>query len=226
LDTTLEWYAHTALYMSPEQIREPGSVDRRSDIYGFGCVLYEMLTGPPPFNPSGNGDGDTDFAIKLAHVQQAPPPLRMMKPDLSPQLEAVVMRCLAKNPEERYGTCRELRHALTTSLTAATAAVVETPQAAGNRVEKARLIGILGLAITVLGRIVAGSHWPGSGSTFFGATVVCGLVLGIVAIVKGKAASRLLDKGAAHPAERNTVKLAVALGWTAVAAFVLIAALG
>jgi serine/threonine protein kinase len=211
----------TALYMSPEQIREPGSVDRRSDIYSFGCVLYEMLTGAPPFNPSGNGDGDTDFATKLAHVQQAPPPLRMKNPALPPRLEAVVMRCLAKNPAERYGTCRELRDALTTSLSAATATVVETPQ-----VDKARLFGILGLAIAVLGRIIAGRHWSGSGSTFFGAIVVCGLVLGIMAIVKGKAANRFLDKAPADPAERNKVKLAVALGWIAVAAFGLIAALG
>lgn len=136
------------------------------------------------------------------------------------------MRCLAKNPAERYGTCRELRDALTTSLTAATAAVVETPQAAGPRVDKARLIGILGLAITVSGRILAGRHWSGSGSTFFGAIVVCGLALGIVAIVKGRAASRLLGNGPAHQAERSKVNLAVALGWIAVAAFVLIAALG
>jgi serine/threonine-protein kinase len=242
----------TALYMSPEQIREPGSVDRRSDIYSFGCVLYEMLTGAPPFNPAGNGDGDTDFAIKLAQVQQAPPPLRMKNPALSPRLEAVVMRCLAKNPAERYSTCRELRDALRAAM--ATGTVIENPRVdwiacancrrmiqpgvetcpycnpvfvdVNKLVHKAWLFGILGLPIAVVGRIVAGRHWSGSGSTLFGAIVVCGLVLGIMALVKGKAAGRLLAKRPADPAARDKVKLAVALGWITVAVFGLIAALG
>jgi serine/threonine protein kinase/uncharacterized membrane protein len=106
----------TALYMSPEQITDPGSVDRRADIYSIGCVIYEMLAGQPPFNPPSSGTGDTDFAVKMAHVQQAPPALRRWNPALSPELEAAVMRCLAKNPAERYRTCREVRDALSTAM--------------------------------------------------------------------------------------------------------------
>jgi hypothetical protein len=105
----------TALYMSPEQIKEPSSVDRRSDIYSLGCVLYEMFAGEPPFNPAA-GQGDTDFTIKLAHVQQAPPPLRQKNPALTMEIEAVVMRCLAKAPVERYGSCRELKDALSAAM--------------------------------------------------------------------------------------------------------------
>jgi serine/threonine protein kinase/uncharacterized membrane protein len=108
----------TALYMSPEQITDPASVDRRADIYSIGCVLYEMLAGQPPFHPPSSGTGDTDFAVKMAHVQQSPPPLRQRNPSLAPELEAVIMRCLAKNPAERYRTCREVRDALSLAMVA------------------------------------------------------------------------------------------------------------
>lgn len=112
----------TSLYMSPEQIREPALIDRRSDIYSFGCVLYEMFTGEPPFNPPSTGRGDTDFAIKMAHVQQPPPPLRQKNPLLSGALEAVIMRCLAKNQAERFQNCMQLRDALGAAMTARAAA--------------------------------------------------------------------------------------------------------
>jgi hypothetical protein len=117
----------TALYMSPEQIKEPSSVDRRSDIYSLGCVLYEMFAGEPPFNPASSGEGDTDFTIKLAHVQQAPPPLRQKNPAMSMEIESVVMRCLAKNPAERFSSCRELRDALSAAMVGRSTAPRQTP---------------------------------------------------------------------------------------------------
>ncbi len=92
----------TASYLSPEQARgEP--VDERSDIYSLGVVLYEMLTGRPPFT------GDSPVAVAYRHVNEPPEPPSRLAPDVPPDLEAVVMRCLAKNPENRYGSAEDLR---------------------------------------------------------------------------------------------------------------------
>lgn len=92
----------TAQYLSPEQARgEP--VDARSDVYSLGCVLYEILTGEPPFV------GDTPVAVAYQHVREDPVPPSHRLPGLSPFLDAVVLKALAKNPENRYQTAAEMR---------------------------------------------------------------------------------------------------------------------
>jgi serine/threonine-protein kinase len=101
----------TPHYMSPEQIRSPKTVDHRTDVYSFGCVLYEMLTGSPPFAEAADAE-DTDFALKEAHVYKVPEPLRRRNPQVPAWLEAVVLRALAKNPDERFSGCGEFRRAL------------------------------------------------------------------------------------------------------------------
>ena len=83
----------TATYFSPEQARGD-TVDPRSDIYSLGCVLYELLVGRPPFS------GDTPVAIAYKHVQESPVPPRQLSPELPPAIEAIVLKCLAKNPVE------------------------------------------------------------------------------------------------------------------------------
>jgi len=103
----------TPHYMSPEQIARPMEVDHRSDIYSFGCLLYEMLTGATPFDHVSGAGGDTDFAVKTAHLQTPPPPPRQRNPAISPAVEQVVMRCLAKDPNHRFATCGQVREALT-----------------------------------------------------------------------------------------------------------------
>ncbi|HEX2030948.1 MAG TPA: Stk1 family PASTA domain-containing Ser/Thr kinase [Actinomycetota bacterium] len=95
----------TASYLSPEQAQGE-SVDRRSDIYSLGCVLYEMVTGRPPFT------GDSPVAIAYKHVRDDPTLPSHVNGDIPPDLEAVVMKCLAKNPDNRYATARELREDL------------------------------------------------------------------------------------------------------------------
>jgi len=90
-------------YMAPEQARgELDALDARTDVYALGSTLYDLLSGEPPFA------GQTAVEIILKVVQRDPPPLRTRMPQISPDLEAVVMRCLEKEPRRRYPTAREL----------------------------------------------------------------------------------------------------------------------
>ena len=92
----------TATYFSPEQARGD-AVDPRSDIYSLGCVLYELLVGKPPFS------GETPVAIAYKHVQESPVPPRHLNTELPAAMEAIVLKCLAKNPANRYPSAEDLR---------------------------------------------------------------------------------------------------------------------
>ncbi len=92
----------TAQYLSPEQARGD-SVDARSDVYSLGCVLYEILTGEPPFT------GDSPVAVAYQHVREDPVPPSHRHEGISADLDAVVLKALAKNPENRYQTAAEMR---------------------------------------------------------------------------------------------------------------------
>jgi eukaryotic-like serine/threonine-protein kinase len=85
----------TAAYMSPEQARGVRPLDRRSDIYALGCVAYEMLAGQPPFT------GATPQAVVARQAQQPPPRVGVLRPDLPPHVEAVLLQALAKDPADR-----------------------------------------------------------------------------------------------------------------------------
>ena len=91
----------TAQYLSPEQARG-ASVDPRSDLYSLGIVLYEMLTGHVPFT------GDTPVEIAMKHLSLAPEPPSALRPEVPHNLDAVVMRALAKDPDQRYGSAEEM----------------------------------------------------------------------------------------------------------------------
>ena len=92
----------TAAYFSPEQAEGKG-VDSRSDIYSLGVVLYEMAVGRPPFT------GDSPVAVASKHVRDMPVLPREANPTVPPALEAVIMKAMAKNPDDRYGSAEELR---------------------------------------------------------------------------------------------------------------------
>ena len=92
----------TATYFSPEQAEGVG-VDARSDIYSLGVVLFEMVTGRPPFL------GDTPVAVASKHVRDQPPAPREINPAVPPTFEAVIMKAMAKSPDHRYATAEDLR---------------------------------------------------------------------------------------------------------------------
>jgi tRNA A-37 threonylcarbamoyl transferase component Bud32 len=100
----------TPLYMSPEQVRTPRDVDQRTDVYSFGCVLFEMATGRPPFLPS-EGE-DPDFSVRQAHLTQKLTPARSLNPALPPSLARIIASALEKNADDRIPGCGEFRRLL------------------------------------------------------------------------------------------------------------------
>jgi serine/threonine protein kinase len=95
----------TPAYMAPEQATG-AALDPRADLYSIGIVLYQMLTGRPPF------DAAAPLAILIKQLNEAPVPPSTIRPDVDPRLEAVCLRALRKNPDERYQNAREMRSAL------------------------------------------------------------------------------------------------------------------
>lgn len=96
----------TLAYMAPEQIRSSKNVDARTDIWSVGACLYRILAGVRPF------DAKNHLQIVEGILFEEPPPLSSRRPDVPPAVEAVVMKCLRKLPEERYQSAKELRQAL------------------------------------------------------------------------------------------------------------------
>ena len=92
----------TAQYLSPEQARGE-TADARSDLYATGCVLYELLTGRPPFV------GDSLVSVAMAHVKENPTPPSALNPSLTPSVDAVVLTALAKDRLQRYQSAAEMR---------------------------------------------------------------------------------------------------------------------
>ena len=92
----------TPTYMSPEQCRGAGEVDHRADLYALGCILYEMITGRPPFVAEGLGE------IIGAHLFFPPEPPSRLTPTVSASVEALTMQLLAKKPEDRVQSAQEL----------------------------------------------------------------------------------------------------------------------
>src|SRR6185436_7667678 len=103
--TDLDAVACTPEYASPEQA-DGRATDHRSDLYSLGCVLYEMVTERPPFA------GDSQMATLYKHTSETPIPARILNPKISAEFEAVIRRCLEKDPEDRFQTYAEFIDAL------------------------------------------------------------------------------------------------------------------
>jgi DNA-binding beta-propeller fold protein YncE len=124
-------------YVAPEQIRG-GETDPRADVYSLACVLYECLASSPPFERA------TDVAVLWAHVNEEPPPLSSVRPDLPKALDGVLARGLAKEPGDRYDTCGEL-------VAAARGVLAPEPVAAPRLGRR----GVVALAALVVGAALA-----------------------------------------------------------------------
>src|SRR5262249_20407284 len=117
--------AHTQLgtpnYMAPEQALDARKADIRADIYSLGCTLFFLLTGRPPFGKA------TPFQESLAHLQESPPLLRELRPDVPPGLADLVQQMLAKVPDQRPQTPWEVAQRLAPFLDEGTAPLKEVP---------------------------------------------------------------------------------------------------
>ncbi|GGS64051.1 hypothetical protein GCM10010156_23900 [Planobispora rosea] len=98
--TQTDQFIGTPRYMSPEQINKE-TIDGRCDQYGLACVVYEALSGRLPFQR------DNEIALLWAHLAEPPTPLSTLRPELPMEVDGVMMRALAKSPEQRYGSCTE-----------------------------------------------------------------------------------------------------------------------
>jgi hypothetical protein len=94
-------FVGTVDYVPPEQI-EGGSIDGRADVYSLACVLFECLAGERPF------DRDSELSVVFAHLNEPPPNVSDLRPELPPAFDGVFTTALAKSPDDRYSTCGEL----------------------------------------------------------------------------------------------------------------------
>jgi eukaryotic-like serine/threonine-protein kinase len=99
----------TAQYLSPEQARGE-SVDARSDVYSVGCLLYELVTGAPPFT------GDSPVSVAYQHVREDPKLPSSVNPAIPPELDAILLKALSKNPANRYQSAADMRNDLLRAL--------------------------------------------------------------------------------------------------------------
>ena len=103
--TRTGFFVGTLDYAAPEQIQGK-PVGPQADVYAFGCLLFECLTGKKPF------DRETDVAVMHAHLLDPPPAATELRPELPAELDDVIARALAKNEEERTASCREVIEAV------------------------------------------------------------------------------------------------------------------
>jgi len=153
----------TAQYLSPEQARGE-TVDSRSDLYSTGCLLFELLTGRPPFT------GDSPVAVAYQHVREAPPAPSAIASDVPDALDRVVLKALAKDREARYQTADEFRADLEAVLHGAavnapavgaySAALATVPM---NAAEATQVMAPATSATQALPPAVAGSPWAATG---------------------------------------------------------------
>jgi len=101
----------TPAYMSPEQLRDE-PLDRRTDVYSLGVILYQMVTGRLPFDVASSDI----ISVIYQHLEKPPPPPRAIDPNIPPEVEAIILRALSKNREDRFESAEEMAEALNAAL--------------------------------------------------------------------------------------------------------------
>ncbi|HEY8451146.1 MAG: Stk1 family PASTA domain-containing Ser/Thr kinase [Micromonosporaceae bacterium] len=159
----------TAQYLSPEQARGE-AVDARSDVYATGCVLFELLCGHPPFV------GDSAVSVAYQHVREDPRPPSEINPEVTPDIDAVVLKALAKNPANRYQSAAEMRADLLRA--AAGRPVLATPVL---REQETMLLGSAdGAARVGDQRRRRASTWVMASLAVLGVLAVVALIVGLI----------------------------------------------
>jgi serine/threonine protein kinase len=150
----------TAQYLSPEQAMG-GRVDARSDLYSTGCLLYELLTGRPPFG------GDSPVAIAYQHVKEDPIPPSRVDPDVPGWADAIVLKAMQKDPAQRYQSAGEMRNDIQQALAGAPDAPMR----------KARAWVTLAVVIVVLAPAILGIKFLTGSNSGVGVPSVTGMSL-------------------------------------------------
>jgi serine/threonine-protein kinase len=157
-------------YISPEQI-EGGSIDGRADVYSLGCVLFECLAGAHAF------DRETELSVVFAHLNESPPRLSDLRPELPGAFDAVFATALAKSPDDRYSTCRELVEAARAAL--------QGKVFVRRRLRRRRLLlagaALLAAAGAAIGGLVMTSGESDVGAASISQTAIAGAKLGLPA---------------------------------------------
>ena len=153
LDTASGRTLGTPAYISPEQ-GQGLPADARSDVYALGALLFELVTGRPPF------EAESPYAVVLHHVHTPPPRPRDQRPDLPRPLEAIILKALAKDPADRYPSAAALAAALRSSPSPATARPAARPDRPAWQRGRLLPAAAAGLALLVLA-LLALSWWQG-----------------------------------------------------------------
>ena len=133
--TSAGFFVGTCQYVAPEQILADRDLDHRVDVYSLGCVLYECLAGDPPFMRP------REEQVLYAHIQDPPPKLSHVRPDLPAGIDGVLDRALSKKPDERYDSCGELVEAARAVLPVEAAAATSSSDCLRLRVTAGNALG-------------------------------------------------------------------------------------
>ncbi len=213
----------TPAYMAPEQAARVEELDHRADLYAWGVVAYELLSGRHPF-----GDGRSPDELVAAHLRETPRPLAQVAPAVPMALAQIVTRCLAKAPESRPGSGAEIIAVLDTA--AIGAGPSAAPRSGSSRRVHLRMIGAVGV-LALLGAGVTAYRWSGRKATQEGVAAVVVTGTGDPAI-DVPAVQAAVDRGGAivlkghfsfEVTPTKPVAPLLASGWYPLAAEVLVA---